>query len=235
MGGYGSGRRGGRSTVEGCASLLALDVKRVMRPVLAAHRDRSFRPGEIMNAGPIRFAWRREGEAEPWAAVDVCLQLAPDRGHARLTLEHRAGWRGAGPRDQRVALEAAPCRFGGVRWWWICPATGRRAAKLYLPGGGSRFLSRQAYGLAYASQREDWIARAHRRAARLHQRLGGPHRPAFCWHARQAEVDALAHLRAAGGRTPGDRRGAGGSDGANGRAAPGVTGGGARRRGVSVR
>ena len=35
------------------------------------------------------------------------------------------------------------------------------------------------YGLAYASQREDWIARAHRRAARLHQRLGSPHRQAF--------------------------------------------------------
>ncbi len=34
MGGYGSGRRGGRPTVEGCAALV-LDVKRVMRPVLA--------------------------------------------------------------------------------------------------------------------------------------------------------------------------------------------------------
>ncbi len=78
-----------------------------------------------------------------------------------------------------MALEAAPCRFGGVRWWWVCPATGRRTAKLYLPVGGSRFLSRQAYGLAYASQREDRVARAHRRAARVHQRLGGPCRSAF--------------------------------------------------------
>src|SRR3712207_754765 len=129
--GYGSGRRGGRATVEGCAWLLALDVKRVMRPVLAAHRDRSFRPGEAMNAGPIRFAWWREGEAEPWAAVDGSLELGPDRGHARLTLEFQAGRRTTGPRDQRVRLEAGPCRFGGVRWWWICPATGRRAAKLY--------------------------------------------------------------------------------------------------------
>jgi hypothetical protein len=152
MGGYGSGRRGRRPTVEGRATL-ALGVKRVMRPVLAAHRDRSFRLGEIMNAGPIHFALRREGEAEPWAAVDACLRLGPDRGQARLSLEHRAGWRGAGPRDQRVELEAAPCRFGGVRWWWIYPAAGRRAAKLYLPGGGSRFLSRQAHGLAYTSQR----------------------------------------------------------------------------------
>ncbi len=179
MGGYGSGRRGGRPTVEGCASLLALDVKRVMRPVLAAHRDRGFRPGETMNAGPIRFARTRGGEAEPWAAVTVSLRLGPDRGQARLTFEHQAGRRTTGPWNQCVALEAAPCRSGGVRWWWVCPATGRRAAKLYLPSGGSRFLSRQAYGLVYASQREDDVARAHRRAARLHQRLGSPHRSAF--------------------------------------------------------
>ena len=89
------------------------------------------------------------------------------------------GRRRTGPWDQRVQLEAAPCRFGGVRWWWVCPATGRRAAKLYLPIGGHRFLSRQAYGLVYASQREDLIARAHRRAARLHSLLGSPCRSAF--------------------------------------------------------
>ncbi len=56
MGGYGSGSRGGRPTVEGCASLLALDAKRAMRPVLATHRDRGLCPGEVMTAGPIRFA-----------------------------------------------------------------------------------------------------------------------------------------------------------------------------------
>ncbi len=179
MGGCGSGRRGGRPTVEGCASLLVLEVKRAMRPVLTAYCERSFRPGEIMNAGPIRFAWTRDGNVESWAGVDVCLKLGPDRGHARLTLLHQAGRRATGPLGQRVALEAVPCRFGGVRWWWVCPATGRRAAKLYLPSAGQRFLSRQAYGLAYASQREDWIDRAHRRAARLHSLLGSPRRSAF--------------------------------------------------------
>ena len=179
MGGYGSGRRGGCPTVEGCASLLVLDVKRVMRPVLAAHRDRRFGPGEVMTAGPIRFAFLREGCVEPWAAAVGSLELGPDRGRARITLVHQAGRRRAGPQEQRVALEAAPCRFGGVRWWWVCPDTGRRAATLYLPAGGARFLSRQAYGLVYASQREDEITRAHRRAARLHRRLGSPRRSAF--------------------------------------------------------
>jgi hypothetical protein len=129
MGGYGSGSRGGRPAVEGCASLLALDVKRVMRPVLAAHRGRGFRPDETMNAGPIRFAWTREGEVEPWAAVAVCLHLAPDCGQARLTLGHRAGRRTTGPLDQRVALEAAPCRASGA-----CAGGGSARS----PGGGRR-------------------------------------------------------------------------------------------------
>ena len=48
-----------------------------------------------------------------------------------------------------------------------------------LPLGGARFLSRQAYGLVHASQREDEVARAHRRAARLHGLLGSPRRSAF--------------------------------------------------------
>ncbi len=126
MGGYGSGRRGGRAAVEGRASLLVLDAKRVMRPVVAAHRDRGFGPGEVMNAGPIRFAWTRGGGAEPWAAVDVCLELGPDRGRARLTLEHQAGRRTTGPLDQRVQLEAAPCRFGRAL---VVGLPGHRAAR----------------------------------------------------------------------------------------------------------
>ena len=33
IGGYGSGRRGGRATVEGCATLM-LDINCVLRPVM---------------------------------------------------------------------------------------------------------------------------------------------------------------------------------------------------------
>ena len=79
---------GWRPTVKGCASLV-LDVNRFVRPALAALGGRLLRASEILEAGPMRFACRREGEAEPWAAVAVALELAPDRGHARLALEHR--------------------------------------------------------------------------------------------------------------------------------------------------
>ena len=46
--------------------------------------------------------------------------------------------------------------------------------KLYLPNGGTRFLSRGpgAYRLAYASQRHGLADRMHARNRRLHWRLG---------------------------------------------------------------
>ena len=121
MGGYGSGSQGGRATVEGCTSLLAFAAKRAMRPVLAAHRGRAFRPGEAMKAGPIRFAFRRGGRVEPWAAVAVSLELGPDRGRAGAP--HPGAPRRAGARRGR----------GTSAWRWRPPpaASGARA------GGGS--------------------------------------------------------------------------------------------------
>ena len=37
--------------------------------------------------------------------------------------------------DYWIELATTPQPFGGRRWWFICPQTGRRAAKLYLPNG----------------------------------------------------------------------------------------------------
>jgi hypothetical protein len=75
--------------------------------------------------------------------------------------------------DYWIQLETTPQPFGGRRWWFVCPRTGRRAAKLYLPNGAVRFASRQAYRLAYRSQRETTYDRALRRAFKLRDRLGG--------------------------------------------------------------
>ncbi len=73
----------------------------------------------------------------------------------------------------RVRAMATPVRFGGFRWWWICPHTGRRVFKLYLPNGGWQFWSRQAHGLGCECQRETMTDRRMRRARRLHRALGG--------------------------------------------------------------
>lgn len=75
--------------------------------------------------------------------------------------------------DYWVQLEALSQPFGGRRWWFVCPKTGRWAAKLYLPNGAFTFASRQAYRLAYRSQRETPHDRASRRAFKLRGKLGG--------------------------------------------------------------
>jgi len=172
MGGMGSGRHGGRATVEGCRSL-RLDVNRVTRGVRG--HLRGLRDGERIQADPFAWSWTVHSEAEPWARVLITLTMDRWRGYARLQFDVDHWSRATGPQDQTVQMETTPCRFGGRRWWWVCPATGRRCSKLYLPNGGTRFLSRGpgAYRLAYASQNGGPLDRSHGRLARLHRKMGG--------------------------------------------------------------
>jgi len=101
--------------------------------------------------------------------------------------------------DDRVRLVATRPPFGGQRWWFVCPAEGRRARKLYLPLGRRLFRSRHAYRLGYASQREAVHDRAMRRARKLRRRLGGdpmddhyPERPSrMRWATYDRLVDKL--------------------------------------------
>jgi hypothetical protein len=75
--------------------------------------------------------------------------------------------------NDAILLEASRPPLGGLRWWFICPRLNRKVRKLYLPLGGRHFLSRRAYRLPYASQRETVSDRAMRRARKLYLRLGG--------------------------------------------------------------
>jgi hypothetical protein len=72
-----------------------------------------------------------------------------------------------------IELATTPQPFGGRRWWFVCPRTGARVAKLHLPPGVSTFASRRAYRLAYKCQRETPYDRAIRRALKLRRRSGG--------------------------------------------------------------
>jgi hypothetical protein len=49
---------------------------------------------------------------------------------------------------QRISLTTTRPRFGGMRWWFVCPVNGERVGRLYLPPGASQFASRRAHGLA---------------------------------------------------------------------------------------
>lgn len=86
-------------------------------------------------------------------------------------LRIRFGTREAGWIRQRVQLTSTQPHFGGARWWFLCPATGRRVRCLYLAPNAQRFLSRQAVGLSYRIERIGGYDRALARLCRAQKGL----------------------------------------------------------------
>ena len=145
MGGSGSGRHWGcgKATVE---DGLTLDINKLVRVG-------NIRPGGWCS-GTLR--WTRVASGEEVGSIGYEADLmAPDQAWVRL--HYRVNDE---PQDYRVTLETTRPNYGGRRWWFRCPATGWRVAKLHLPSGGQIFASRRAYGLAYQSQRERAYDRA---------------------------------------------------------------------------
>jgi hypothetical protein len=70
-----------------------------------------------------------------------------------------------------VALEWAPCRYGGSRAWFRCPWCPRRCAILYGLSGDGYFACRRCLRLAYASEAEDTMGRLWRKKRKLEARL----------------------------------------------------------------
>jgi hypothetical protein len=160
MGGYGSGRSGGRPTTE---NGLTLSLSKLLR-------DRLFRPGCAWGGSLV---WTNTATGERVGSIGYEAHLGQDSGRVRLTYT-TTRWDGERREsDYWIELATTPQPFGGRRWWFVCSRTGRRAAKLYLPNGAFTFASRQTYGLAYRSQRETAHDRALRRAFKLRGKLEG--------------------------------------------------------------
>ena len=97
---------------------LRLNVHRLVKSALAGHRA---------------WGWTRDGKRIATIGYALSMQ-GEDQAHLRLSYQ-----RDGLPIDDGIALIAEPCRFGGWRWFAICPATGFKVSNLYLPPGASRF------------------------------------------------------------------------------------------------
>ena len=64
------------------------------------------------------------------------------------------------PVMQSVQLISRRMRFGGKRWYFVCPKTKRPCCKIILPPGGEVFASVKGWGLSYRSQYDDAVTRA---------------------------------------------------------------------------
>ena len=160
MGGYGSGRSGGRPTVE---DGLTLNLNKLIR-------ERTFCPNQE-RSGSIVWTNPVTGERTAWISYRATLE--EEHGRVRLTYTSTHPRSGATHRsDYWIELTTTPQPFGGRRWWFICPKRGDLVAKLHLPPGAFTFASRRAYRLAYRSQRVSPSDRAINRAFKLRRKLG---------------------------------------------------------------
>ena len=160
MGGYGSGRSGGRPTVESCA--FVLDINHLRRSGCLVPEATS----------ESQITWSGE---DGTARLTVALQARLGQHNGTLTLAYERAdyWTDRLHQiETTISLVATAQPLGGHRWWFVCPKTGRHVTKLYLPLGALRFSSRHAYRLAYQSQRETPSGRALHRAFKLRRRLG---------------------------------------------------------------
>jgi hypothetical protein len=126
----------------------------------------------VRTSGLLQWTLVRTGEAT--ASIGFESNLGEESGHVRLR------WTSTNQRsdekrqcENRVTLTTSPQPFGGRRWFFICPRTGRNATKLHLPPGADAFASRKAYGLGYRSQRESPRDRSLSRVFALRGKIGG--------------------------------------------------------------
>ncbi len=159
-----------RGCVEECLTLNADEL--VRRHLLRLDERTSGVLRWIDGAGATVGAVRYEAELTPgeergWLELDYCV------GPRRFAC--------------RVKLITTRPRLGGRRWWFECPAEGRRVGRLHLPlvglgdlgrlrgseGVPPVWAGRRAHRLQYASQREAKWARSARRMVKGIARLRG--------------------------------------------------------------
>lgn len=146
MGGFNSGRHGGKGTTQGRNTL---DVRKLQR-------DRLLIPG-------YRFytSWTRNGQ--PNGSISVSVNTGS------VNLIYRHGGDTGQDMNYPVLIDWTPCNYGGKRAWWKCPCCGRRVAVLY---SGKMFACRRCHGLDYESTRSSEESQAFARADKVRKRLG---------------------------------------------------------------
>lgn len=103
--------------------------------------------------GSLKWTWG----AEPSGSIGIYV-LTGEENYARLFYTHTDSWSGEkAEMDYRVRLVTTPCRYGGKRYWFLCPLVRngipceRRVGVLY---GEKYFGCRYCYDVAYNAQFE---------------------------------------------------------------------------------
>jgi hypothetical protein len=152
MGGPGSGvtyyhwwRPSKKEVVEDCRHL---DANRWMREGI-------LKPGVRHSGG---WYWFRDAQRKE-VASSIGYEVNTLDGEGWVRLHYRVSRTGE-DLDYTLDLTTTAPRFGGLRWWFVCPlrVNGvpcyRRVGKVYLPPGGRYYGCRHCYRLTYTSCQE---------------------------------------------------------------------------------
>lgn len=154
MGGFGSGRHGWRPHIESAKAFGLDSFKRHYGNLTNLHTSGvwGWWCGKEQTA-TVRYRWDTNDH------------------FGELLLSYSIN--GASRRTQ-IRLVSRPMRFGGVRWYMICPASGRRACKLYLFPGLTQFVHREAVQPmpTYAIQRKSGLDRVIKQRWGIREKLG---------------------------------------------------------------
>ncbi|NDP39901.1 MAG: hypothetical protein GZ093_14315 [Rhodoferax sp.] len=149
MGGRGSGRQATYCGKDVTEESTPLDIRKLARS------------GLLVNGNSFGWCWTVCDRETSSITIRVALQAVQLCYQKRSTGESIEQW---------VHLQNTPCRFGGMRQWFTCPACSKRVAVIY--GRSKYFTCRSCCGLGYASQKEGVGDRSGRRADKLRKRLG---------------------------------------------------------------
>jgi len=116
------------------------------------------------------FPWLTGGRQE----VAFKLHFGEAEGVVELTYAADANGQ-EGYTTHAIALEALRPNYGGLRWWFRCGVTGRRASKLYLFQGETKFCHRAGIQPKpiYLCQRVKGVNKVCRRLHALRQTIPG--------------------------------------------------------------
>jgi hypothetical protein len=210
MGGWNSGRSGGRPIKE---DGLTIDIALMLRKGWMRDGARSW-------GGRLTWSW--SGGSSSTISYNYDLTDPYDASMTLIYRQRRSGedWQ---DRKQHIRLVHTVPPFGGRRWWMVCPVRHERVGKLYLPNGGDIFAGRKAWRLGYRSQRVASRDKAFERLFSLQRKLGchqgweaGLYRPKGMWNRtferhfeRYLELDAQCAVEMMGvlGRLRGSLRG----------------------------
>ncbi len=131
------------------------------------HRLSAHQVAQALNpARPGFYAWQWSRDGKQTASIHI--EMDPDAGGVRLHYNYQK----EPVEPYLVRWTTTTPRYGGQRYWWLCPACGRRCAYLY---SGKVFACRICYGLTYESAQtgDPRRERIERRLRTIHRRLGG--------------------------------------------------------------